>query len=253
MIEIKNLSFSYGSATFIDNINLSLFDGSLTAIIGENGSGKSTLLKLISGELKAEGGNILVDGKDMRKLNHRESAKILSLFPQGRSVPDMTALELVSLGRYAYLSHSPFTPKDEEQIALSALEYVGASQFASISLKRMSFGERQRVYLAMQIAQDSQNLLLDEPTNFLDIRAKFSMMDTLLRLRSSGRCLVCILHDIPLAMRYADRIIVMKNGTIFAEGTPEELYENEKISKAFGVNIYKYDENGFPVYSVGKK
>ena len=126
MIEIKNLSFSYGSVPFIDNINLNLFDSSLTAIIGENGSGKSTLLKLISGELRAKTGNILINGKDTAKSNRRESAKLLSYFPQGRSIPDMTALELVSLGRYAYLPPSPVMPKVRRQLhapRLNTLEH----------------------------------------------------------------------------------------------------------------------------------
>lgn len=235
MIELKNTCFSYGSKPFIENFHLEFCDGALTAVIGENGSGKSTLLKLMSGELKSKSGKIFIDGKDTKRLSRRETAKSLSYFPQGRDIPDMTALELVALGRYSYRSAGLPTPKSEESHALEALEYVGATHFADTKLKKMSFGERQRIYLAMQIAQDAHNCLLDEPTNFLDAGAKFSMMETLVRLRDEGRCVVCVLHDISLAMRYADRIVVMKDGKIFADGAPEELYENGSIGEAFEI------------------
>ena len=250
MIEINNLSFSYGSSPFIDSVNLRFFDGSLTAIIGENGSGKSTLLKLISGELCAKEGAVILNGKNQKSLSQRETAKILSYFPQGRTVPDMTALEIVSLGRFACGFKDK---KAEKEISLSALEYVGASKFADISLKNMSYGERQKVYLAMQIAQNAQNCLLDEPTNYLDISAKFSTMDTLTKLRDEGKCVVCVLHDLSLAMRCADRIIVMKSGKIFADGTPTELYENERIAHAFNISLERVTSNGEISYVANPK
>ncbi|MBP3375483.1 MAG: ABC transporter ATP-binding protein [Clostridia bacterium] len=241
MIELKDLTFSYTSKPFIKDVYARFEDGAITAIIGENGSGKSTLLKLISGELKAKYGSVIVDGKDLNALKRKDVAKLLSHFPQGREIPDMTALELVSLGRYPYLSLSPVTPKEEENIALSALRYVGAERFAFVDLKKMSYGERQRVYLAMQIAQGSQNMLLDEPTSFLDIGAQFEVMNILTSLRNEGKCIVCILHDIPLAMRCADSIMLMKNGNIIAQGTPTELYESRKLEETFGISLEKVE------------
>ena len=244
MIEIQDLGFSYGIAPFIESVDTSFCDGSLTVIIGENGSGKSTLLNLISGELKAKTGNILIDGKNIKKFTRRRIARALSCFPQGRNVPDMTALELVTLGRFAHIASTLATPKSEEEIAKSALEYVGASHFAYANLKRMSYGERQRIYLAMQIAQNAKNCLLDEPTNFLDVGAKFSMMEVLVRMKNEGKCVVCVLHDLSLALQYADRVILMKKGEIFADGTPAELYENGKIAEAFDITLERIVSNG---------
>ena len=241
MIELKDLTFSYTSKPFINEICTRFEDGCITAIIGENGSGKSTLLKLISGELKAKCGSVFVDGKDLNALKRKDVAKLLSHFPQGREIPDMNSLELVSLGRYPYLSLSPVTPKEEENIALSALRYVGAERFAHVSLKKMSYGERQRVYLAMKIAQGSHNMLLDEPTSFLDIGAQFEVMNILTSLRNEGKCIACILHDIPLAMRFADNIILMKNGNIIAKGRPGELYEGGMIEEAFGISLERIE------------
>ena len=241
MIELKDLTFSYTSKPLINGVCERFEDGTLTAIIGENGSGKSTLLKLISGEEKPQAGSALIDGKYMSTLKRKDAAKLLSGFPQGREIPDMNSLELVSLGRYSYLSLSPVTPKEEENIALSALRYVGAERFAHVSLKKMSYGERQRVYLAMQIAQGSQNMLLDEPISFLDIGSQFEVMDTLTSLRNEGKCIVCILHDIPLAMRYADSMLLMKNGNIIARGTPNELYEGGMIEEAFGISLERIE------------
>lgn len=241
MIELKDIAFSYTSKPFIKDVCARFEDGTLTAIIGENGSGKSTLLKLISGEEKPQAGSVLIDGKYMSTLKRKDAAKLLSGFPQGRDIPDMNSLELVSLGRYSYLPLSPVTPKEEENIALSALRYVGAERFARVSLKKMSYGERQRVYLAMQIAQGSQNMLLDEPTSFLDIGAQFEVMNILTSLRNEGKCIVCILHDIPLAMRYADSMLLMKNGNIIARGTPNELYEGGMIEEVFGISLERIE------------
>ena len=243
MIEIKNLSFSYKKSPYIDSMNLSLEEGRLIAIIGTNGSGKSTLLKLISGELSPRQGEITVNGKNAKKIRRREMARLVSYFPQGRETPDMTALEMVSLGRFATRAMGISPSKKERAIAMSALDYVGMANFANVNLKKMSYGEKQKVSLAMLVAQDAQHCLVDEPTNFLDIGAQFAMMETLRSLRNKGKCIICVLHDIPLAMKYADRVIIMQNGTVFADGTPDELYENKLINETFGISLVKNQDN----------
>ena len=249
MIEIQNLSFSYGAHPFLQSLSLTLKNGSFTALIGENGSGKSTLLKLIAASEKPSVGNILVDGVDIHATKKRELAKKLSYFPQSRPTPDMRAEEVVLMGRYPYTRGFFSTPQKDREKALSAMRAVGVSAFAERNMQTLSFGERQKVYLAMLLAQETENCLFDEPTNFMDISAKFMMLEMLSTLKSEGKCVLCVLHDLSLAMRYADRIIVMKNGAVFADGKPKTLYESGAIDAAFGVRTIHREENGIDVYT----
>ena len=191
---------------------------------------------------------IEIDGTDTRTLKRHELARRLSVFPQGREIPDMTALELVIMGRYPYINDKFITPQNDIDIAHSALISVGAEKYEERRLTSLSHGERQRVYLAMQIAQGTQNLLLDEPTNYLDVSAKFQVMELLTTLKNEGRCVVTVLHDITLALAYADRIAVMKNGKLIALGNPEAIYQSKSLENAFGIKISRFDNNGKSVY-----
>ncbi len=248
MIDIRDLSFSYHKETFFEHLRLTLSDGTLTALIGENGAGKSTLLKLVMGSEKADSGNIFLDGENMHSLKKSDIARRLSYFPQSRPTPDMSALDVVLMGRYPYTKGRFSVPEKEILLAAQAMERMNVSRFAERNVRTLSFGERQRVYLAMLLAQDTQNCLFDEPTNFMDVSAKFSMLDALSEMRNNGKCVLCVLHDLSLAMRYADRIIVMKDGLIFADGTPDALYQNGAIEKAFGIRLQKYENEGERTY-----
>lgn len=250
MIDIQNLSFSYNGKPFIENLNFSLADGTLTALIGENGSGKSTLLKLLTGNEKLSNGIIWADGKNTKKLSRRDRAKHISYFPQSRPVPDMQALDVVLMGRYPYMHGKFLIPEQERLFCLKMMQKMEIAHFAERNMQTLSFGERQKVYLVMQMVQNTPNLLLDEPTNFLDISAKFAMLAALTEMKMQGKCILCVLHDISLAMQYADRIIVMKNGNVFADGTPETLYQNGSIAKAFGVTIRRSEQDGKNIYVI---
>ena len=249
MIEIKGLSFSYGKDEFIKNLDLSLPDSSLIAIVGENGSGKTTLLSLISGEICSKSGEIKIDGLNLKQTKRSELSKRLSIFPQSREIPDMTGKELVTMGRYPYIKNKLITPSSEAEIVRSALIRAGAQAFGERRLASLSYGERQRVYLAMQIAQGAQNMLLDEPTNYLDISAKFQTMELLTSLKNEGKCIICVLHDISLALTYADLVAVMKGGKLIAFDTPENIYRDKKLEEAFGVRFCKTEYEGRVAYS----
>ena len=247
MIELKNIAFSYNKEPFL-KVNTVFENGSLTAIIGENGSGKTTLLRLINGIEHPENGCVTIDGCDVAKALKCDLAKRLSYFPQSRPIPDMSVFDTVLLGRYPY-NKGGFSVSDEDSTTVEkALTETGTRDFAHRKMKSLSYGERQRVYLAMLIAQDTKNLILDEPVSFMDISASFGLMDTLKRLCNSGRCVVCVLHDIPLAMRYAHRIVIMKNGVIYDDGTPDDLFERGSIDTAFGIHLEKYESNSKAVY-----
>lgn len=250
MIRLADLSFSYGAEPYLSGLSLDFADGCLTAIVGENGSGKSTLLKLAAGELKPANGRILVGGVPTAALKRTDLAKRLSYFPQGRPTPDMTALEVAELGRYPYTCGKLVTPKADRDLAAAALDAVSAADLADRAMQTLSLGERQKIYLAMLLAQNAAHCLLDEPTNFLDPAARFSMLDALRLEADRGKCVVCVLHDLPLALSYADRLIVMRHGAVFADGSPDELCANHALEKAFGVQVAAVEHNGKTAYLV---
>lgn len=250
MIEIRDLSFSYNKKPFTEHLSFTLEDGVFTALIGENGSGKSTLLKLLTGNEVFTSGMILLDGKDIKTLGKNEISKSLSYFPQNRPIPDMTAKEVVMMGRYPYTRGKLSVSRNDHLTVEAIMTDMHLFHFAERNMKTLSFGERQRVYLAMLLAQDTKTCLFDEPTNFMDISAKFAIMQMLSEMKKKGKCILCVLHDISLALQYADRIIIMKNGNIFAVGSPDELYRNGSIEKAFRIRLQIHEINGQRTYSI---
>ena len=214
MIKLENVRFSYKDGEFINIPSLTLNDGEFTVIAGENGSGKTTLLRLIMGELIPFTGSISVDNEDIKKVKKTDLAKRLSYSPQGRRVPDMTALETVLLGRYPYNKGSLKIPAQDKAIAEKALKEAGAWELSERRVTTLSYGERQKIYLAMQISQGAKNRIFDEPTNYMDVSSRFEMMASLKGMAKEGMCITAVLHDISLAMSYADRIILVKDGEV---------------------------------------
>ncbi|MBQ8431494.1 MAG: ABC transporter ATP-binding protein [Clostridia bacterium] len=250
MIELQQVSFGYGGGFAARDWNLTLEDHSLTAVIGENGSGKTTLLRLLAGELRPREGRILLDGRDTASLPKRALARSLSYFPQGRPIPDMTVEEVVSLGRYPHVgARGERTPAERQRI-LFAMERAGVASFASRPVRELSYGERQRVYLAMQLAQDANHCLFDEPTNFLDAAAAFSMLEQLRALAGEGRCVLCVLHDLSLAMQYAHRILLLHGGRLVADGTPEQIDASGAVEEYLGVALRRVETSNGAVYAV---
>ncbi len=250
MISLENICFSYGKAPFFKDLSLAFQDGQLTALIGENGSGKTTLLKLIAGEEQMKSGRILIDGKERTALTAKARARALSYFPQQRPTPEMTALEVVMMGRYPYLQNPFVIPSSARDRALEALRAVEAEGFADRFMQELSYGQRQKIYLAMQWAQDAPNCLFDEPTNHLDVRSKFSLMETLTAMKKKDRCVICVLHDLPLALRYADRLIILQDGQILADGTPDGLCRAGIIERAFGARVCILEEEEERAYTI---
>ncbi|MBQ8400191.1 MAG: ABC transporter ATP-binding protein [Clostridia bacterium] len=250
MIFLENICFSYGKEPFFKELSLAFQDGQLTVLIGENGSGKTTLLKLIAGEEQPQSGCVFLDGKARKAYTANERARALSYFPQQRPTPEMTALEVVMMGRYPCVQNRFVTPQSERERALEALQAVGAEDFADRFMQELSYGQRQKIYLAMQWAQDAPNCLFDEPTNHLDVRSKFSLMEDLAAMKKQGRCLVCVLHDLPLALRYADRLVVLRQGSVLADGAPEALCRAGIIERAFGVRVRVLEDGEERAYAV---
>ena len=208
MVEIQHLSAGYPGHPVLTDISLTFPAGKVTVLAGPNGCGKSTLLRAIAGILPSNG-EILLDGESVRALTSRQRARKIAFLPQNRTVPEITARRLVLHGRFPYL-HYPRQYRQEDLAAAdAALEALGISDLADRSLSSLSGGQRQKVYIAMALAQDTPVVLLDEPTAFLDIAHQLQLMELAKALAAKGKTVVLVLHDLTLALEHADSLVVM--------------------------------------------
>ena len=245
MLELNRISAGYGKQSVLDGISTDFEQGRLTSIIGVNGCGKSTLLKAILGILPLSGGEIAVDGENLLTMSRNGIAKKIAYLSQGKSTPDMTVEQMVLHGRFPYLSYPRrYTGRDRE-IAYSAMERVGILDFARKPLCMLSGGMRQNAYIAMALAQDTDYILLDEPTTYLDIAHQLELMRLLKKLADNGKGIVTVMHDLPLAFDFSNKLTVMNNGGIIACGTPSELCNLPIIEDIFGVKIKQMQDGKY--------
>ena len=237
MIELRNICVAYEKRRILHRINAAFPSGKLTAVIGPNGSGKTTLLKAAAAIIPSESGEIFADGENLLRMKTKKRAKKISYLSQGRSIPEMTAEQAVLHGRFARLPYPYiYTAKDKEA-AIAAMERMEISEFASAPMATLSGGMRQNVYLAMALAQETDYILLDEPTTYLDIKNRFQIMDTLRALANNGKGIVAVLHDLELALQYADEIAVMQDGAIVAKDTPEVICRSKILDRVFQISL----------------
>ncbi|NMA65426.1 MAG: ABC transporter ATP-binding protein [Clostridiaceae bacterium] len=177
MIKLSNISAGYNKIEIIKNINISLEEGSITSIIGKNGCGKTTLLKTASNLLKPFSGQITVNGKDISTIPNKELAKKLSFLPQLRAVPNITVYNLVMHGRYPYLGFSRTPQKEDKIIVEKAIESMNLGEYINKNIQELSGGQRQKVYIAMILAQNTDIIFLDEPTTYLDINHQLEILE----------------------------------------------------------------------------
>lgn len=250
MIEIKDISFSYGKKAVINKINTEFEKGALYGIIGANGCGKTTLLRLICGLLKPTEGEILINGSPLSDYAPKELAHHISLMPQVRPIPDMTVYDFVSSGRFPYLGLSRRLTKTDFEIVKMALETTQTAEFKDRYLTSLSGGERQRVYLALLLSQNTDYMLLDEPSSFLDISNSISFHDKLTELKNDGKCIISVFHDISSALKYCDKILCLHNGSLEFSGSPEQTVKSGVIEKAFGVKCIpvSYENDTFYIF-----
>lgn len=236
MLNIENLTAGYGKTAVLQNLSAAFPTGKITALVGPNGGGKSTLLKAMAGILPSRG-SILLAGIDLAALPPRERAKCIACLPQNRPVPEITAQRLVLHGRFPYLSYPRrYRPEDFAK-AQAAMEAMGIGDLAHRNLSTLSGGQRQKVYIAQALAQETPVILLDEPTTYLDIAHQISLMAQLRTLADQGKTIVTVLHDLPLALEHADHIALLHNGRLTAQGSPRDIYSAPQIREAFGVAI----------------
>ena len=241
MLELENVCVRYGDVSALEDISLSIEPGALLAVIGPNGSGKSTLLRAACGLLPLFSGGIRADGEALTALTPKQIAQRVSYLPQSRSVPDITAERMVLHGRFPHLGYPRHLRNIDREIAARSLEVVGGEALSHRSLRELSGGQRQRVYVAMALAQETGTLLLDEPTTYLDIAYQYQTARLLRRLAGQGKAVAAVMHDLPMAFRTADRIVVLDKGRIVVRGAPEEVFQSGVIPAVLGVSMERID------------
>lgn len=248
-VELRDVRFAYGEHVVLDGLSLALPAGCLTGIVGPNGCGKSTLLRVIDGVLGAAAGEVLVEGDALGSLPARERAERIALLPQIHRTPSMTVEALVSCGRYAHMGLFGGLTEQDRQIVAESMRVAGVEHLAHKAARTLSGGERQRAFIAMVLAQRARTVLLDEPTTYLDPRAALDVMGLARGLvYEQGMTGAVVIHDLPLALRFCDRIAVMDGGRIVDVGTPAEILDQGVLEQVFGVTIARMELNGEVVY-----
>lgn len=251
MIELRGLSAGYGSHEILRDVSIDFRPGRVLVLLGPNGCGKSTLLRTVLGLQPKLGGEILIDGVPFEQLTSRQVAQKVAYLAQSRTVPNITARRMVLHGRFPYLSYPRrYRPEDYEAMD-RALQWADAEDIADRPMGELSGGQRQKVYLAMALAQDTQTILMDEPTTYLDVAHQLEVMEIARRLAGEGRAVVLVLHDLCMAMRSADEVGVLAGGRLLLRGSPEEIYTAGVLDQAFGISLRRFQtENGWQYYCV---
>jgi iron complex transport system ATP-binding protein len=236
-IEAEQLTLAYDGAPIIRNLSLVIPPQKITVLVGANGCGKSTLLRGLAKLLKPKSGIVYLDGKNISQLKATTVAKKLGMLTQSPVAPEgLTVRDLVAMGRYPHQSWlQQWSMEDEKKVA-EALRITTIDELADRSLDSLSGGQRQRAWIAMVLAQDTDILLLDEPTTFLDLAHQVELLDLLDELQESqGKTIVMILHDLNLSCRYADYLVAIQQGKVYATGTPEQVMTEEMVREVFNL------------------
>jgi len=235
ILEIKNLVCGYVEKEIIKQVSFSAKEGEFLGIIGPNGSGKTTLLRSITGLLKYWEGEVLYNGRNISKIPLREFAQNVAVLPQILNINfSFTVQQLVLMGRYPYLKKFQSISKKDLDIAKNSMSLTDISHLTERRVGELSGGEWQRVLIAQALTQEPKLLLLDEPTTHLDITHQIETLDLVKKLNEEkGLTIVVVLHDLNLASEYCEKIIMLENGEIYIEGTPEEVLTYKNIEEVY--------------------
>jgi iron complex transport system ATP-binding protein len=236
-LQVEGLALGYGDRTVIEQLDLVVPPGRITAIVGANACGKSTLLRSMSRLLAPRQGRVVLDGKEVHRTPAKELARTLGLLPQSPIAPEgITVADLVGRGRHPHQGMFSRWSREDDAAVASALASTGATALAERSVDELSGGQRQRVWIAMALAQQTDLLLLDEPTTFLDVSHQVEVLDLLTDLnRERGTTIVMVLHDLNLAARYADHLVALANGRLHAAGEPGQVLTEDGVRAVFGL------------------
>ncbi len=234
-LRADSVALGYDGRVISEDLSVAIPAGGFTVIVGPNACGKSTLLRALARITTPQRGAVFLDGTDVADLRGKDLARRLGLLPQSALAPEgITVAELVARGRFPHQSILRRWSEADERAVAAALEATNTSALSTRLVDELSGGQRQRVWVAMVLAQDTGTLLLDEPTSFLDISHQYELLDLFDELhREQGRTLVAVLHDLNQAARYATELIVMKAGTVVAQGAPASVLTQELVEDVF--------------------
>jgi len=244
-ITIKGLTFSYNSHKILDDLNVMVDDSEILGLVGPNGSGKTTLIKCIDRILKPKG-SILLDGKEIENMSRQEVARQIGYVPQSSSTPlATTVFDTVLMGRRPHISWR-VTDADLDKVA-EVLERLHLGDLAMRDFSQLSGGQKQKVLIARALAQEPAVLLLDEPTSNLDMKHQLEVMETVSSLvKEKNISAVMAIHDLNLAARFSDRLVMLKDGQVYAAGEPKVLLNEANICKVYGIEAMVINALGRP-------
>lgn len=237
MIELKNVSAGYDGKTVLHDVNVTFDPGKITVLVGPNGCGKSTLLKSIIRIVTHSAGEIFVNGTSVEKMSTKELAQNVAYLAQNKKAPDISVMKMVLHGRFAHLGYPRKYRSQDIEIAKNALQWAGLEEDSEKLVSKLSGGMQQKVYITMALAQNADTILMDEPTTYLDVVHQLRLMEMARQLAKEGKAVVMVLHDLTQAMQIADKVVVLKEGAIIAQGSADEVYEDGSLQKAFKVEV----------------
>jgi len=245
VLDVKNVSFEYSGRTVIEDIGFHAEPGEIIGILGPNGCGKTTLLKILNRNLKAKAGTVLIDDDDINDITKREIAQKLAVVPQNNEVSfSFTVTDIVMMGRMPSLDRFQTESEEDLRIVFDAMEKTNILQFADRYINHLSGGERQRAIIARALAQRPKILLMDEPTLHLDVNHQLDVLDMVRTLSKENKLTVVIVsHDLSLAARYCQRLILISDHHIVAHGSVKDVLTPENMRKVFSIDAYlEYNE-----------
>lgn len=239
MVELRGVTFSYDGKKALKKVSFSLKEGDFVGVVGPNGSGKSTLLKIIDGILVPHEGEVFFKEKPVQKYDRKSLARRIAFVPQNFSLDfEFTVEEVVKMGRYSRGGRwEKFTPSD-------LMKKMGISDLKHRFFPELSGGERQKVILAQSLAQEPELLLLDEPASHLDVSYQLKLFDFLKELNREGLTILCVIHDLNLALLYFDNLIMLSEGEVVASGKSDEVLTPERIESTYGIRAYIHRHAG---------
>jgi len=239
IVKTIDLVVSYGEKRVLDGLNLSIYQGEFVGIIGPNGTGKSTLVKAITNIIHSHSGDIFIEGKENRKISKRDRAKLVAVVPQEFTIEyEFTNFDIVMMGRNPHIDKQNKIGQKDYDIVKEAMTMTNTWDFKDRYFNELSGGERQRVIVARAVAQQTHIILLDEPTSHLDIHHQLEVMELIHMLKEKRNItVIAVLHDINMAARFSDRLVLLNRGKVVADGTPEEVVKEKYLSKLYNMEM----------------